>query len=54
MNGKKIRMEVTEQEADLLQMIRNYVNSYPNGYPDLLDAAQQAFDDLVDPFKYSD
>lgn len=27
------RMEVTPQERELLEAIRNYNNSFPNGYP---------------------
>lgn len=50
MKEKMIKMEVTEREADLLHMMRDYVRSYPNGYPQLLEAAQQLFDDLVEPF----
>ena len=51
MKKKTIKMEVTEEEADMLQMMRNYVRSYPNGYPELLEAAQRMFDDLVEPFR---
>ena len=52
MKHKMIKMEVTELEADLIQMLRNYVSSYPNGYPQLLEAAQRMFDELAEPFHY--
>ena len=47
---KSIKIELTETEADLIAAIRNYVKSYPNGYPELLDYAQRLFDELIDPF----
>ena len=28
-----ITMIVTREEEELIKAIRNYVNSYPNGYP---------------------
>ncbi len=43
-----IRMEVTQDEQDLIAAIRNYCNSYPNGYPELLDYAQDIFDRITD------
>ncbi len=46
-----IRIEVTEREAELIFMIRNYVKSFLNGYPQLLEAAQRLFDELVEPFQ---
>ncbi|MBQ8097219.1 MAG: hypothetical protein IJ243_09090 [Prevotella sp.] len=44
---KMIVMEVTQEEKDLIESIRNYVKSYPNGYPSMLEAAQDIFDDLT-------
>lgn len=41
-------MEVTQEEANLIMAIRNYCNSYPNGYPNLLDYAQDIFDRMTD------
>ena len=29
-------MRVTDEERDLLEQMRNYNRSYPNGYPELL------------------
>lgn len=45
-----IILTVSEQEADLISAIRNYVKTYPDGYPELLDYAQRLFDDLTYPF----
>ena len=39
-------MQVTSEEQDLIQAIRNYC--YPNGYPQLLIYAQDIFDRLTD------
>ncbi|MGM9689891.1 MAG: hypothetical protein ACI3ZJ_03515 [Bacteroidaceae bacterium] len=44
----KIKMELTREEADLITAIRNYCNSYPNGYPELLDYAEDIFDRMTD------
>ena len=43
-------MKVTEAEADLIEAARNYVNSYPDGHPELLWYAQGLFDELVEVF----
>lgn len=51
MNKKLIKMEVTGEEADFLNSVRNYLKSYPNGYPELLWDLQKMFDDMVEPFK---
>lgn len=40
---------ITEKERDLIDALRNYRKSYPNGYPDLLFAAQEIFDELAEP-----
>ena len=50
MKGKKetVKIEVTLEEQDLLEAIRNYCNSYPNGYPQLLEYAQDIFDRMTD------
>lgn len=42
-----ITLRVTETEENLILAIRNYCNSYPNGYPDLLEYAQDIFDRLT-------
>ena len=47
---KMIRLELSELEVDLIEAIRNYVKSYPDGYPELLDYAQRIFDELTYPF----
>lgn len=48
MKQEKIKMEVTSEERDLIEAIRNYCNSYPNGYPRLLEYAQDIFDRMTD------
>ena len=45
--AKKIVMEVTQEEESLIKAIRNYCNSYPNGYPQLLDYDQYLFDEMT-------
>ena len=47
-NPKKIRMDVTPDEAELITAIRNYCKTYPDGYPELLMYAQRLFDIMVD------
>lgn len=42
---------VTDEEADLIEAMRNYVKSYPDGYPELLDYAQRLFDELTYPYR---
>ena len=36
-------MRVTPEERDLIGQIRNYNNSYPNGYPRLLEIIIEKF-----------
>lgn len=36
-------MRVTPEERDLIEQIRNYNNSYPNGYPRLLEIITEKF-----------
>ena len=48
MKQEKFKMEVTAEEQDLIEAIRNYCNSYPNGYPRLLEYAQDIFDRMTD------
>ena len=43
-----ITMKVTSEEEELLLAIRNYCDSYPDGYPELLDYAQDIFDRMTD------
>lgn len=42
------KMNLTEEEAELINAIRNYRRSFPNGHPQLLYYAQQIFDELTD------
>ena len=43
-------MMLTDLEADLIAAARNYVKSYPDGYPELLWYLQELFDELIDVF----
>lgn len=36
-------MRVTDEERDLLEQMRNYNRSYPNGYPELLSIIIEKF-----------
>lgn len=45
---KEITMKVTDEEEELIRAIRNYCDSYPNGYPELLEYAQDIFDRMTD------
>lgn len=47
MKEKTMKVEVTESEFELLESIRNYNRSYPDGYPELLWYAQQVFDSML-------
>ena len=47
----EISMLVTRQEEELITAIRNYVGSYPNGHPRLLQYAQMLFDIMTDPYQ---
>ena len=43
-------IEVTKDEEELLTAIRNYNNSFPDGYPELLWYAQRLFDNMLRQF----
>ena len=45
---KKFKMELSFEEKELIESIRNYCNSYPNGYPQLLEYAEDLFDRITD------
>lgn len=45
---RNITIKVSSEEEELLNAIRNYKNSYPNGYPQLLEYAQDLFDRMTD------
>ena len=47
MQQTKEWMEVTYEEKELLESIRNYNRSFPDGYPELLWYAQELFDSIV-------
>lgn len=42
-----ITLKVTASEEALIDAIRNYCSSYPNGHPQLLEYAQDIFDRLT-------
>lgn len=44
---KSIKIAVSEEEYELLEAIRNYNKSYPDGYPQLMWYAQTLFDALL-------
>lgn len=46
MEEKEI-IDVTHAEHELLEAIRNYNKSFPDGYPQLLWYAQELFDNMV-------
>ena len=43
-----MKMELSEQEEELIAAIRNYRRGFPDSYPNLLYYAQQLFDELTD------
>jgi hypothetical protein len=45
---------LTEAEKDLIEAIRNYKKTYPDGHPELLWFAQELFDRLIDPLEDND
>ena len=47
MKQKKEKMELTPEERELLEAVRNYNKSYPDGHPQLLWYAQELFDNLI-------
>lgn len=47
MEKETVLMEVTLDEKELLEVIRNYNKSYPDGYPQLLWFAQEVFDNML-------
>ncbi|MBR3497001.1 MAG: hypothetical protein IKH37_09805 [Prevotella sp.] len=47
MKQKTEMMRVTPEERELIEHIRNYNKSFPDGYPELLWYAQQLFDNMV-------
>ena len=44
---KKIFIEVTDEEFELLRAIRNYNKSFPDGYPELLWYAEEIFNNML-------
>lgn len=42
-----MKKELTKEEDELIEAIRAYKRSYPNGHPHLLYYAQQLFDEMT-------
>ncbi len=40
-------MRVTPEERDLIEQIRNYNRSFPNGYPKLLEELIEKFQSMI-------
>ena len=47
MKQKKDLMALTPEERELIEAVRNYNKSYPDGYPQLLLYAQRLFDNML-------
>ena len=48
------KVNLSEQEYDLIMAIRNYKASYPNGYPELLWYIERLFNELIDEAENND
>lgn len=48
MDTKTLKVDLTEDEWELIEAIRNYKLAYHNGYPNQLFYAQQKFDEQTD------
>ena len=51
-NMKKLLL--TDKEADLIEMIRNYGKSYPNGYPQIKWEIDRIYNELLDEAENAD
>lgn len=47
MKEKMETMKVTADERDLIEDMRNYNRSYPNGYPELLEILFEKFQNML-------
>ena len=47
MKQKTFKIAVSGKEYELLEAIRNYNKSFPDGYPQLLWYAQELFDQML-------
>lgn len=45
---RDITIKVSSDEEELINAVRNYRDSFPNGYPELLDFARDLFERMVD------
>ena len=42
-----VKTSLTEKEFDLIEAIRNYKKSYPNGYPEIRWYIEKIFNELM-------
>lgn len=47
MNTKKIKIEVSLEEKEFIELIRMYNKSFPNGYPAILWELERMFNDIL-------
>ena len=47
MKEKMYKMLLTADEKDLIEQIRNYNVSFPNGYPELMWFVQETLDKML-------
>lgn len=47
MKKETVKMTLSAEEADLINLMRNYNNSFPNGYPNLLDELLEMFQNML-------
>lgn len=47
MKEKMYKMLLTAEEKDLIEQIRNYNVSFPNGYPELMWFVQETLDKML-------
>lgn len=47
MKEKMVTMKVTEDERELIESMRNYNKSFPNGWPELLDYLIRKFQSML-------
>ncbi|MGN0050205.1 MAG: hypothetical protein ACI37N_03335 [Prevotella sp.] len=48
MRKETVKMSLTPEEEELIKAIRNYCDSYPNGYPKLLEYVEDLFQRMID------
>ena len=48
MRKETVKMSLTPEEEELIKAIRNYCDSFPNGYPKLLEYVEDLFQRMID------